>query len=350
MTTYPKLTADDVKQWDGDYEQLQLKFAQEQDDQEKAKLTAAMQSLAVRVEERLTKDIQTVRRYSKTRRHNADAFVIEAQNELKLARVKAAEFKKKPSKTGLPPQVRDSIKKISEIEKAFQDDGQDYGTSWFEYRGAPINKVPAKHAATFNAVQGTIVNDDKPLGVALQKIVAARHEAEALLAITNKAAMKADIKAGTGTQRPIADAQAAAKDLATQMDALLKLLQHPVDASTPPDGITSVRETLTGVSKEAGFLNKPGALKVTRSNWSNAQIAYKLMMTKGANMEKVLATKTKGFRSKELDDPVVKAHLKEATQKVKEAQKTIKDKDADYAAAKKMMDKLEAQAKKLKIK
>ena len=123
-----------------------------------------------------------------------------------------------------------------------------------------------------------------------------------------------------------------------------------MDASTPPDGITSVRETLTGVSKEAGFLNKPGALKSTRSNWSNAQIAYQLMLTKGANMEKVLATKTKGFRNKELADPVVKAELKQAALKVKAAQQTIKEIGADYAAAKKLMDKLEAQAKKLKIK
>ena len=350
MTTYPKLSADDVKQWNTDYEQLRGQLERETDDKKKAELTASMQSLAVRIEERLTKDIQTARRYSKIRHHNVDAFVAEAQNELKLAKSKAAEFKKKPSKAGLPPQVRDSIKKIVEIEKAFVADGLDYGGAWFEYRGSPAGKIPAKYVSTFTAIQGTLVNDDKPLGLAQQKIAAAKHEAEALLAITDKAAMKASVKAGTGAQRPIADAQQAAKDLATQMATLLNLLEHPADASTPPDGISGARETLTGVSKEAGFLQKPNALKGVRSNWSNVQIAYKLMTAKTTNMEKVLATKTKGFRSKELDDTVVKAELKKAAQSVKAAQKIVKEKDADYAAAKKMMDKLEAQAKKLKIK
>ena len=350
MTTYPKLSADDVKQWDTDYEQLRGQLAQEPDNQNKEKLEGELQSLAVRIEERLTKDIQAVRRYSKTRHHNVDAFVNEAQNELKLARDKAAEFKKKPGKAGLPPQVRASVQKIADIEKAYQADGLDYGGAWFEYRGSPVKNVPVKHLRTFKTIQGQLVEDDKVLGLALQKIVSAQHQAEALLAITDKAAMKAGIKAGTGAQRPSADTQKAATDLAAQMATLLNLLRAPNDMSSPPNTISTGKGTLTGVANDPKFLKQPNAMKTARSVWFNVQLTRKLMTTKAANMEKVLATKSKGFRSSELSDPVVKAELKKAAQSVKDAHKDIQDLDADYAAAKKAMDKLEAQAKKSKIK
>ena len=347
---YAKLSAADVKKWDDDYNDLQVELSRETDDQKKAALTAAMQALAVKVEERLNADIQAARRYSQTRHQNADKFVAEARAELKQAQATAAAFKKKPGKTELPPQLKYSIKKISDLEQAFHDDGQAYGAAWFDYRASPTKKVPAKYTATYFAVQGAIVNDDKKLGVQLQKIIAARHQAEALLAITDKAAMKASIKSGTGTQRPIADAQKSARDLAAQMAALLNLLHHPADLSTPPDGITSGAANLAGVAKDDNFLKQPNAMKTARSLWSNVQIANKLATTKAANMEKVLATRTKGFRSKELADPVVAAEMKKAAQSVKDANKVVKDKQADYAKARKAIDKLEAQAKKLKIK
>ena len=347
---YPKLSADDVKQWDDDYEDLEGKQDSEQDDQKKAELTAAMQSLAVKVEERLNADIQAVRRYSKTRHQNAEKFAAEAEAELKNAKAAAAAYKKKPGKTELPPQVKHSIRKIGDLERAYQDDGNDYGAAWFDYRSSPVSNVPAKHVATFISLQGSIVNDDKQLGVQLQKIIAAKHQAEALLAITDKAAMKADIKSGTGTQRPIADAQHAARDLATQMATLLNQLRNPTDMSTPPTGITSAKGNLTGLLTDERFWSGTSPMKSARSVWSNVQIANKLMTAKAANMEKVLATKTRGFRSKELADPVVADELKKANLSVKAAKKEVKDRQADYAGAKKAMDKLEAEAKKRKIK
>ena len=91
-------------------------------------------------------------------------------------------------------------------------------------------------------------------------------------------------------------------------------------------------------------------MKTARSLWFNVQLTRKLMLAKVANMEKVLATKSKGFRSSELADATVKLEMKKAAQSVKDANKDIKALDADYAAAKKAIDKLEAQAKKLKIK
>jgi hypothetical protein len=347
---YPKLSADDVKHWDDDYEDLEDKLGHESDDQKKAEFTAAMQSLAVKIEERLNADIQAARRYSKTRRQNADKFAADAEAELKRARNTAAAFKKKPGKTNLPAQLKQSIQKIADLEQDFQDDGLAYGAAWFDYRSSPVSNVPDKYTATYTAIQGSIVNDDKRLGVQLQKIIAAKHQAEALLAITDKAAMKADIKAGTGTQRPIADAQQAARDLATQMDTLLNLLHHPSDMSTPPTGIISGKGTLTGLLTDKKFWNNPAGMKTARSVWSNVQIANKLITTKAANMEKVLATRTRGFRTKELADPVVAKEMKTAADKVKEAKKEVKDRAADYAAAKKAMDKLEAEAKKRKIK
>ena len=350
MTSYPKLSAADVKQWDDDYKQLRGQLAQEQDLQQKEKLEGELQALAVKIEERLTKDIQAVRRYSKTRHHNVDSFVNEAQTELKRAKDKAAEFKKKPGKAGLPPQVKDSIKKITDIEKAFQADGLDYGGAWFDYRGSPVREAPEKYIRSFKTIQAQLVEDDKVLGVALQKIVAAQHQAEALLAITDKAAMKAGIKAGTGAQRPIEDAQKAAQELEAQMASLLHLLRDPADMSTPPRGITSGKESLIGVARDPKYLQQPNAMKAARSVWFNVQLTRKLMLAKVANMEKVLATKSKGFRSSERADPVVKLEIEKAAQSVKDANKDIKDLDADYAAAKKAIDKLEAQAKKLKIK
>jgi len=63
------------------------------------------------------------------------------------------------------------------------------------------------------------------------------------------------------------------------------------------------------------------------------------MTTKAANMETVLATKTRGFRAKELADTVVADELKKANQSCQGRQQRVKDRQVDFAAAKKAIDK-----------
>ena len=82
--------------------------------------------------------------------------------------------------------------------------------------------------------------------------------------------------------------------------------------------------------------------------WKNAQAAYKAMTTRASSMANILAIRTKGFRSNELADPVVKAEIAKAQARVKSAQAEVKKYDKDYDKAKKLAADLTEKLKKAK--
>jgi hypothetical protein len=120
----------DVSGWDDDYKTAATALAKETDNAKKAKLTAEMQSLATRVEERLSRDLQIVRRNFTERSRNMDKVVALAPTELKQAQATAASYKKNPGKIELPGQLQYAVKKVAGFEQSIKDDAHAFGDAW----------------------------------------------------------------------------------------------------------------------------------------------------------------------------------------------------------------------------
>ena len=212
-----------------------------------------------------------------------------------------------------------------------------------------MSNIPVQHIREFQRTRSEVINADKVTTIKLQKVVAMKSEATALLAITQKAAMKYKIKKTGAGQRDIATAQQMARDVARELAGLLAELRNPKGLAPKPGAVTTSKNRLVGAAGNKTFFDHPTALGTARGYWKNVDTAYKLMTTKAKNMETVLANRKKGFRSTELTDSIVKAEMAKAAKSVKDAKADIKAVDADYKAAKKAIAKLEAEAKKRKI-
>jgi hypothetical protein len=331
----------DVSGWDDDYKKAATALATETDNAKKAKLTAEMQALATRVEERLNRDIQIVRRNFAEHTRNVDKLVTQAQQELKQAQATAASYKKNPAKTELPGQIQYAVKKLAGFEQAIKDDAHAFGDAWKDYRANVVKDIPARHLSYFHAERSKIINDQKVISTKLAAVKGLKEQAEALVQIAGKATLKKNIKAG-GAQRPITDAQKMARELAQQMDDLLTELRTPKGLATKPDSVTSGANSLVTQSNNKNWTQTPGALAGSLGLWKNAEAGYKLMVTKAAAMEKVLAAKKKAFRSDELKDATVKAELLKADQCLKDAKTDVKAKEKDYTKAKAAITKIQA--------
>jgi len=331
---YKVLDDTDIKKWNTDYDDLVKALAAEHDPAEKAKLTAKMQSLGTQVEEHLNGVARQLQGYFKQHTDKVDNWVRMSDQAIANARKAAAVYKKDTS-TGLPPQIKQAADDITLWVKAIGDDSQEYGAAWFAYRGAMANKVPAKYQTAFLAVRSKLMDDQKIIITKQTKLKGYAAEAEGLLQVAAKATMKAGIKAGTGVQRPIADAQKDARDLATQMAAELAELRAPRGLATQPSAITNAKDMAKVDSKSKAFNKTPENVTVVNSRKKNVESGIKLMRTRVAGMDKVLATKLKGFRNSELNDPTVKAEIKKAQKSLKEAKVDLSTSELE---AKKALD------------
>jgi len=339
---YTDVPATDVSAWDDDYKELKDDIALENDGNAKRRKTIELQKLAVKIEKRMGTDMDMVQRNQGLHLRETARIMAASQQEIKRARSLAASYRKKPQNAQFVAQLQVSIRALADLENDLKADNQAYGAAWIDYRGEPVKTVPEKIRTAFGARRQVLINADKPVFLKLHQLQAFRHEADALTHLTDKAAMKADLKRNV-PQRPIADAQRAAHDLATQMDNMLKILRTPAGQTPKPAQITSAKNTLVPRSTNPASLQVPNALGTSRSMWVNGESAYKLMVAQAASMEKVLTIKIRALRTNELSDPTVKAELVTARQHLAAAKLDIKNKTADYNAAKKAM------AKKLKI-
>jgi hypothetical protein len=168
------------------------------------------------------------------------------------------------------------------------------------------------------------------------------------MAIADKAAMKSRMKDGRA-QRPLADAQAAAAKVATEMAEALKDFHQPANRTPGPSTVTRSAQYLKQFSQDKAFATSRENLIQARKAWTQADLAFQTMTSKATSMEKVLASQTKGFRSNELADPKVKTELAEAARDAKAAKAEQKKQAPHHAAAKKHWTDLDARFKKAGI-
>jgi hypothetical protein len=338
---YPNLAIAEVSRLEQEYKALEDSLPTKKTKPEKSQVEAKMRDKARLAQTRLANAISGAARYYNQHHEKAGILNREAQNFLKIAQDAAAAYRKTPTNAALKTAVEHGIAEIGKRKAAYDADSLAYGAAWDDFRKYNPAHFPKEVVADFKLQRMHLVNSQQATVVLVNQIVAAKNQAEALISITDKATMKKDIKQG-GTQRPITDAQQAAKDVALKLAAELKELLIPTNITNKPDSIKS------GATNLDSFVKGPpknwNELVQARGIWSGVDSAYKSMVARSAAMDKMLATLTRGFRTNELSDKTVKAELAKAATSVKDAKATVKKYDKDYATAKKLMDKVNAQA------
>jgi len=346
---YKLLDNTDLKGWNTDYETLTDAIANEADPTERAKLTARQQALGTQVEEHLNGVGRQIRAYFTEHKAKVDNWQRLSEQAIANARKAAAAYKKDTS-TGVPPQLQQAAADMTLWAQAITDDAQQFGAAWFHYRSAVANKIPEKYQATFKALRAKVMEDQKTITTKQTKIKGYAAEAEGLVKLAAKATMKSGIKAGTGVQRPIAAAQQDARDLAAQMAAELVEVRSPRGLATQPAAISNAMSLARIDAKNKAFTKTTENAAAVAARKKTFESGIKLMRARVAGMEKVLAVKTKAFRSSELTDATVKAEIKAAQQSLKDAKADLKVSEAEAKKGQEAIAEIEkrwaAQAKK----
>ncbi len=326
---YKLLNNAELKAWNATYKEYSDALASEANEVERAKLTAKMQSLGTQVEEHLNEVGRKLRTYFTQHITKVNNWERLSQQAITAARKAAADYKKDTT-AGLPPQLQQAVENLRLWEAAMGDDGTALGAAWFGYRAdGDMNKIPLKYRAAFQAVRNKLMDEQKVVSTTRARVKAYQAEAEALLKVAAKATMKAGIKAGTGAQRPIAEAQQDARDLAEQMAAELEKVRNPPGTATAPSTIRTTKQAIRDNAADKGYTRLSGNVTLLNSRKNLLKSGLKLMRTRVAGMGKVLAVRTKSFRSNELADATVKAQLKNAQKFLKDAQTELKTSEAD---------------------
>jgi len=307
---------------------------------------ATMARLSNQADVRLGNLMTAINRNFATHKQRAEHWHSAAMAALKSSQTAAAAYRKDPTSKANAATVEGAPQLISDLKDDYDADALDFGQSWGAVRAYASTSFAPDVLEDFLTARAKVINDMQGRLRVGNEMAAAQKEAVALQAIVAKAKMKSGIKQGTGAQRAIGVAQAEAKAVAVELATSLTQLKTPANMTAKPLAITTGAMSLGGVAADANYLKTKRDLVTVRGFWTTTELAYKTMVTKSASMVKVLATKTRGFRSNELSDGTVKAELARAAQSVKDAKAEVKKYDKDYANAKKAIVKIEAQAKK----
>lgn len=341
---YKLLDNADLQEWNTAYGELSNAYAAEankpqRNDAELAKLTARMQSLATQVEEHLSEVGRQLRTYYDQHLGKVNNWERLSEQTIAAARKSAADYKKDTS-TGLPPQLQQAVEDLGLWDTAIEQDAVQLGAAWFGYRAdGAMNRIPDKHKAAFRSLRSKLMDEQKPVTTIRTKIKGYKAEAEGLVKVAAKATMKAGIKAGTGVQRPISQARDEARALAQDMADELERVRNPPGTATAPNSIRTTKQSIRENSQDRNYTKTPGNVTLLTSRKNLLKTGIKLMHTRVAAMEKLLAVRTKAFRSNELSDATVKADMKRAQKSLKDAQTELKATEAhaskglEYAAA-----------------
>jgi len=307
---------------------------------EKQRLEREMKALGTRVVQKLDADMNIIEGYFAQHQANVAKWSKEAEKYLKDAKLTTAKFKKNPKLLELPPQLTFFAKQIGQQVTNLDRDAHEYGDAWKTYRANPWAqasgkaKFPDEYTKDFMTRRNRVINDQKEVGTALEKIKAMHREAESLALIVNKASLKRDIKAGTAGARPIGEAQKIASDGAAAIAAQLNNIKAPASLAPKPESVTQNANTLQGLVTRKAWPKTALEMKNYDGVWKNAEAGYKRIVTIEANMKALSANMQKGLRSTELKDPTVKASLAAIARDIKEASTILKAKATDYAKAK----------------
>lgn len=312
------------------------------------KYTKLVQEIPAQAAQRLENIIGKTEDYFHTHQTNAKNWLGESLSLLKNAQGAAARFRKDPTNQQEATYVENFAADILARKQRYDVDSQEFGAAWGDVRAFNATHLPKAAVDAFNTDRARIIGDQRAVLVMGNKIAEAAKQAEALKAIIAKASMKKDMKAGS-EQRNIGVARTSAEAVATELAAALNNLLQNSMTSPAPQAIKTGSTQLVQVSKMKDYPATKLDWVTAHGFWQTVDQAQKNMLTKVAAMEKVLATRTRGFRSNELSDAKVKVELAKAAKSLKDAKAQVKLYASDYANAKKAHAVIEAKAKKLKF-
>lgn len=310
---------------------------------ERDRLEKLMDQLAEDMRDRCLRDLAVIERGFAEHQKSVAKWEQDAAANLAEAKKVSVKIKKNPTHKELPDQLKHFTKQIALSAASIKTDAKDYGESWKTYRGNPwasaasvagTYKFPEKYTGEFMTRRGAIINDQKAIGTALDRVRAMQREAESLALITDKAVLKQSIAAGNSGQRPIAAAQKIAADGATQSAELLANLKQPKGLTPKPESVTTNANNLKGLVDRKEWPKTPKDMITYDGVWKNAEAGYKRLVVIEANLKTLSANLQKGLRSTELKDPQIKQSLAQIAANIKEASTLVKAKAKDYAVAK----------------
>jgi len=339
---YTALPSTQVETWDGDYNDLTNELANENDERARRLIEREMATLGGKIEKRLILDMGKVQGYYNQHVKKVDLWLAEALKLGKTAEGLVSKYKANPQRTEYVAQIKLIHTRLGTIDQAITDDANDMGAAWFQYRAGVATHTPAKYKAKFLAMRSIMINDSKSLSVKQQKVVTTKRQVKALLAITDKAKLKTAIKAGTGTDRPIATAQQLATDLVARELKLLTELRDPPGLQSKPYTLETTAPLMENSARDKNIVLDNQMMISYRGSIANAVSAVKLMETRLAAMTKIYDSTKKGLRSTELQDATVKAQLAQAAQHVADAKTDIKTTTGYLKRMKAALAKLEA--------
>jgi hypothetical protein len=337
VPTYTAIPADHVSDVNDKYQKAALKLKTEKDPVEINRLKGLLTLYEEDVKEHLHDDMETLTRNFAAHQNNIDGLVAGALDNLKWAKTTTAKYKSKPDPQ-FPPQVKNFVDKINKAATDAKADALAFGDAWKGYRENVAKDVPAPVIASAEATRKSIINNSKITSAKILKITAAANEAEALLDIVGKATRKRVEKA----DRPLADAQKAARDLSKKMADLLTDARTPPGRGTQPNSIRSGSDNLVAAAANKTLTANPSNLSDNEGRWATVDASWKGLNTRAAGMAKVLENSQKGFRSTELKDPVVKAELVKAAKSLADVKADVKLYAPYYAKAQTAIKKIQA--------
>lgn len=346
---YTKLSIAQITKLDGDY-----KIAKDALDggnlseKDQKKFAKAVQDIPGQAAQRLENVMGITESYFEDHEALTNRLLGEAESLLKNAKAAAEAYRKKPADPSNATHVTNFAHAIAQRRDAYDQDSREFGAAWGDVRAFNATNLPKQAVEEFTTRRAKVIGDQRALLVAGNKLAAAAKQAEAYKAIIGKASMKKDMKEGS-EQRNIGVARTAAEAVATELaEAFANLMQNSM-TSPAPQAIKTGATQLGQVAKMKDYPTTKKDWITAHGFWQTVDQAQKNMLTKVAAMEKVLATRTRGFRTNELKDAQVKVELAKAAKSLKDAQAQVKLYASDYANAKKAHAVIEAKAKKLRF-
>src|SRR5436305_3385547 len=153
---YKVLSDTEITDLNDEYKTLLAGLAGENDNAEKAKITAKLQSVGTQAEEHLNVVGREIRAYYTQHSTKVDNWLRMSEQAIVNAHKAAADYKKDPSK-GVPAQPQQAAADTILWAKAIADDAQEFGAAWFSYRNAVAPQIPIKYKDAFNVVRGQVM-------------------------------------------------------------------------------------------------------------------------------------------------------------------------------------------------
>jgi hypothetical protein len=276
-----------------------------------AALTKEIETESKAIGKKLDDDIGQVKKNAIEHFEKIDAWLGQCEGFLTTAKESLERFKKS-GQSGEMSVIEGGPGTITAMAKIAQTDADDFGKSWFQYRGlnpsSPPMNLDKKYCANFSKVRSDTMNSQKSFGAKIDRMEMLSKQAEGIVKLAKAVA--------AGNVADIAESRKEAETLRKEVEILAK------EVEAPKVGMGSLRQNVDTIGKAA-------KLKTTTKDHhnmlqgilKNAIAIHKGIGNRVKTMTDLIKNAKAGFDADTLKDGKVKAAVDEADKDLKEAQK-----------------------------